>query len=176
MGGGGGLTSLAWIFFPAVAENQEVWPNITWFFLQQIPIWNIPGGCSSPPCTPRPVRRGGGGGGGAGVRPHRPLGLFFLSERLVMYDWYPYSVSGKLTHKIWGRRKKVTEFPPPPPHSSAFSGVAWLSRLAAERVQNRTPLFKKLLTGLVRLWCQRMTGCHLPVLPGAAVLLQEDHL
>ena len=50
---------------------------------------------------------GGGGGRGYGVQtPPPPFGsenffsFFCLSERLVMYDGYPYSVSGKLTQKF----------------------------------------------------------------------------
>ena len=52
-------------------------------------------------------------------------GLGGLSEKLVMYDGHPYSVSGKLTQKIWERKKKVTEssHPNPPPPSSS-SGLA----------------------------------------------------
>ena len=39
-------------------------------------------------------------------------------ERLVMYDGYPYSMSGKLTQHFLGMKKGVPT-PPPPPHSSS---------------------------------------------------------
>ena len=67
--------------------------------------------------------------------------FFCLSERLVMYDGYPYSVSGKLSIKFWGR-KKVPESTyrgcqrgwwctmgtptlclPPPPHPMVWFGL-----------------------------------------------------
>ena len=78
-------------------------------------------------------RKSGGGGGGAGDMPPPPPPLiemrnlftwfltlwaffFCLSERFVMYDGYPYSVSWKLSKKcrVW---KKSVGVPPPPPHS-----------------------------------------------------------
>ena len=43
-----------------------------------------------------------------------------LSERFVMYDGYPFPVSGKLSQKCWGRGKKVSESPPPPPPLISF--------------------------------------------------------
>ena len=56
-------------------------------------------------------------GGIWGSTPPPPLWIkdffFCLSERLVMYYGYPYSVSGKLTQKFWGQ-KKVSGIPPPP--------------------------------------------------------------
>ena len=72
---------------------------------------------------------GGGGGGGGGVvggstptpPPLGPFCVFFccLSERLVMYDVYPCSVSGKLT-----REKKWRTPPPPPPPPPSGPGTA----------------------------------------------------
>ena len=76
----------------------------------------------------------GGGGGGGKPPPPGSEDLFFpssflcMSERLVMYDGYPYSVCEKLTQKFWGRKKKAFQAdkrhqsshvcnvkPPPPP-------------------------------------------------------------
>ena len=41
--------------------------------------------------------------------------FFCLSERLVMYDVYPNSVSGKLTQQFWGQKKSDGVPPPPQP-------------------------------------------------------------
>ena len=54
--------------------------------------------------------------------------LSCLSERLVMYNGDPYSVSGKLTQEILRSGKSVGVPPPPPPPP----GLARLSRLAAD--------------------------------------------
>ena len=43
------------------------------------------------------------------------INFFFLSQRLVMDDGYPYSESGKLTQKFCGRKKNECRSPPPPP-------------------------------------------------------------
>ena len=61
--------------------------------------------------------------------------FFPLSERLVMHDGYPYSVSGKLTQKFWGQKKKVSESPLPA--HQLFFWLARISRLAADRKQYR---------------------------------------
>ena len=46
----------------------------------------------------------------------KTLLFFCLSERLVVYDWYPYSMSGKLTHFFFREgNKSVGVHPPPPP-------------------------------------------------------------
>ena len=74
------------------------------------------------------VYMGGGGGGGSGVQPPPPPLLdpetffFCLSERLVLYDVYPYSVSGKLTPKFWGWKKQSLPPPPPPQYKPGKSG------------------------------------------------------
>ena len=41
--------------------------------------------------------------------------FFACQERLVMYDGYPYSVSGKLTKHFLGLKENAGVPPPPPP-------------------------------------------------------------
>ena len=94
-------------------------------------------------------RRGWGfffflGGGGVNSPPPPPppwirIAFFFcLSERLVMDDGYPYSVSGKLTQNFWGRKKKCWS----PALPSAFSGLAQHLSWHACNVKPPSPLKK----------------------------------
>ena len=64
--------------------------------------------------------------------------FFCLSERFVMHDEYPSSVSEKLSKKF-RVGKKVSESSPPPPPPSAFLGLARLSMLAADRKNPMCP-------------------------------------
>ena len=83
------------------------------------------------------------------VRPHPLLELktcFLLVIEVGDVRRHPYPVSGKLTQNFVEEKKSVGVTPPPPPppraRSSAFSGLARLSRLAARRtdlVQNPHP-------------------------------------
>ena len=85
-----------------------------------------------------PVRRGGGGCDGCDRTPLLEeiffFFFFFFACVLVIevgdVQIYPYPMSGKLTQIFWEGKKSVGV---PPPCSSAFSGLARLSRLAADQ-------------------------------------------
>ena len=95
-----------------------------------------------------------------------------LSERFVMYDGYPYSVSGKMIQTFWGR-KKCRSPPPPPlffrtffpagggpiknPVCPPWSGSDWHPWKRADTVgQNATKVHFNLF---LRVWLWEITLC-----------------
>ena len=62
--------------------------------------------------------------------------LFFACQGFVMYEAYPYYVPAKLRQKFWGRKKKVSESPPPLWDLRDFIG--W-QRMAPPRISHSKP-------------------------------------
>ena len=121
-------------------KNTPIWCFFFFFFF-------FGGGTRVHSYQARP--KGGGGGGGCVGCDRTPFWMWFLFIYYIFFACvlvievgdvrrYPYPVSGKLTKIFLRRKKKVSES-----RSSAFSGLARLSRLAADLVQNPHPRFQK---------------------------------